>query len=169
MPTLLLDRNAVNNLLNMPDVLYVVEDAFRMWGEGKGNMPAKAYLLLEHGDFRAMPAALPGCAGIKWVNAHPHNPSRKLPSVMAVMIYNDPETGYPLAVMDATKITAYRTGAAAAIASRYLARRNSHTIGIIGAGRQAYTQILAHAELFDMSSINVFDISEGAVDKLIRS
>ena len=169
MPTLLLDRNAVNNLLNMPDVLYVVEDAFRMWGEGKGNMPAKAYLLLEHGDFRAMPAALPGCAGIKWVNAHPHNPSRKLPSVMAVMIYNDPETGYPLAVMAATQITAYRTGAAAAIASKYLARRDSHTIGIIGAGRQAYTQILAHAEFFDLSSINVFDISEAAVDKLIKS
>ena len=88
---------------------------------------------------------------------------------MAVMIYNDPETGYPLAVMDATNITAYRTGAAAAIASKYLARRDSHTIGIIGAGRQAYTQILAHAELFDLSSINVFDISETAVDKLIGS
>ena len=169
MPTLLLDRNAVNNLLNMPDVIRVVEEAFRMWGEGKGNMPAKAYLLVENGDFRAMPAALPGCAGMKWVNAHPQNPSRDLPSVMAVIIYNDPETGYPLAVMDGTKITAYRTGAAAAIASKYLARRDSHTVGIIGTGRQAYTQILAHAELFELSSINVFDVSTAAVDKLIRS
>jgi len=88
---------------------------------------------------------------------------------MAVIIYNDPETGYPLAIMDATKITAYRTGAAAAIASKYLARQDSHTIGIIGAGCQAYTQIIAHAELFNLSSINVFDISEAAVDKLIKS
>jgi len=94
--------------MNMPDVLNVVEKGFRMWGEGKGNMPAKAYLLVEHGDFRAMPAALPGCAGMKWVNAHPQNQSRNLPSVMAVMIYNDPETGYPLAIMDATEITSYR-------------------------------------------------------------
>ncbi len=169
MPTLLLDRNAVNNLLNMSDVLYVVEDAFRMWGEGKGNMPAKAYLVVEHGDFRAMPAALPGAAGMKWVNAHPQNPSRGLPTVMAVMIYNDPETGYPLAVMDATKITAYRTGATAAIASRYLARQDSHTLGIIGAGRQAYTQIIAHVQLFDLKMINVFDRSRAAVEKLIRS
>jgi len=169
MSTLLLDRNAVNNLMNMSDVINVVEEAFRTWGKGKGNMPAKAYLLVEHGDFRAMPAALPGCAGMKWVNAHPQNQSRNLPSVMAIIIYNDPETGYPLAIMDATKITAYRTGAAAAIASKYLARRDSHTIGIIGAGCQAYTQILAHAELFDLSLINVFDISEAAVDKLIRS
>jgi len=60
---------------------------------------------------------------------------------MATMIYNDPETGYPLAIMDATEITAYRTGAAAAIASKYLARRDSRTIGIIGAGCQAYTHL----------------------------
>ena len=169
MSTLLLNRNAVNTLMRMADVINVVEEAFRIWGEGKGNMPAKVYLPVEHGDFRAMPAALPGCVGIKWVNAHPQNPSRNLPSVMATVIYNDPETGYPLAIMDATEITAYRTGAAAAIASKYLARRDSHTIGIIGAGYQAYTQILAHSELFSPISVNVFDISKVAVDRLINS
>lgn len=169
MPTLLLDRNAIRALIRMSDVINVVEEAFRMCGEGKGKMPAKTYLSVEHGDFRAMPAALPGCAGVKWVNVHPRNPSLGLPSIMAILIYNDPETGYPLAIMDATEITAYRTGAAAAIASKYLARRNSHTIGIIGAGFQAHTQILAHAELFDPISINVFDVSKAAVDRLMHS
>jgi alanine dehydrogenase len=153
----------------MSDVITVVEEAFRMCGEGKGKMPAKTYLSVEHGDFRAMPAALPGCAGVKWVNVHPQNPSLGLPSIMAILIYNDPETGYPLAIMDATEITAYRTGAAAAIASKYLARRDSHTIGIIGAGFQAHTQILAHAELFSSISINVFDVSKAAVDRLMHS
>jgi alanine dehydrogenase len=169
MPTLLLDRNAIKTLIRMSDVINVVEEAFRMCGEGKGKMPAKVYLAVEQGDFRAMPAALPGCAGVKWVNVHPRNPSLGLPSIMAILIYNDPETGYPLAIMDATEITAYRTGAAAAIASKYLARRDSHTIGIIGAGFQAHTQILAHAELFDPISINVFDVSKAAVDRLMRS
>ncbi len=140
-----------------------------MCGEGRGKMPAKTYLSLEHGDFRAMPAALPGSAGVKWVNVHPKNPSRGLPSIMAILIYNDPETGYPLAVMDATEITAYRTGAAAAIASKYLARHDSHTIGIIGAGFQAHTQILAHAELFNSITVNVFDVSNAAVDRLTQS
>jgi len=140
-----------------------------MCGEGRGKMPAKTYLSLEHGDFRAMPAALPGSAGVKWVNVHPKNPSRGLPSIMAILVYNDPETGYPLAVMDATEITAYRTGAAAAIASKYLARHNSHTIGIIGAGFQAHTQILAHAELFNSITVNVFDVSKAAVDRLTQS
>ena len=169
MSTLLLDRNAVGDLLDMSDVIKVVEDAFREWTQGKGNMPPKAYLVVEHGDFRAMPAVLPGAAGMKWVNAHPQNPSRGLPTVMAILIYNDPETGYPLAVMDATKITAYRTGATAAIASKYLARQDSNTLGIIGAGRQAYMQITAHAELFDLKMINVCDCSNDAIRKLVAS
>jgi alanine dehydrogenase len=169
MPTLLLDRNAIKTLIKMSEVIHVVEGAFRMSGEGRGKMPAKTYLSLEHGDFRAMPAALPGCAGMKWVNVHPQNPSLGLPSIMAILIYSDPETGYPLAIMDATEITAYRTGAAAAVASRYLARRDSQTIGIIGAGFQAHTQILAHAELFNSISINVFDVSKAAADKLTQS
>lgn len=169
MLTLLLDRNAIKSLMRMSDVINAVEEAFRMCGEGRGNMPAKTYLSVDRGDFRAMPAALPGCAGMKWVNVHPQNPSLGLPSVMAILIYSDPETGYPLAIMDATEITAYRTGAAAAIASKYLARRDSHTIGIIGAGFQAYTQILAHAELFSSISVNAFDISKAAVDRLMHS
>jgi alanine dehydrogenase len=169
MPTILLDRNAVKTLIRITDVINVVEEAFRMCGEGRGNMPAKTYLSLEHGDFRAMPAALPGCAGVKWVNVHPENRSRGLPSIMAIIIYSDPDTGYPLAIMDATEITAYRTGAAAAIASKYLTRPDSHTIGIIGAGFQAHTQILAHAELFNPIVINVFDASKSAVDRLMQS
>jgi len=168
-PTLLLDRNAIQSLLKMSDVINVVEEAFREWAEGRANMPPKAYLLVEHGDFRAMPATLPGCAGVKWVNSHPLNASHSLPTVMAVLIYNDPETGYPLAIMDGTLITAYRTGATTAVASKYLARQDSRTLGIVGTGCQAYTQILAHAELFELTSINAFDVSTAATDKLIRS
>jgi ornithine cyclodeaminase/alanine dehydrogenase len=58
MPTLLLDRNAIKTLIRMPDVINVVEESFRVYGEGRGRMPAKTYLSLEQGDFRAMPAAL---------------------------------------------------------------------------------------------------------------
>jgi len=168
MATLILNKNALKDLLKMPDVIRVVEDAFKAWGQDKANMPPKAYLVVEQGDFRAMPAAIPGAVGMKWVNVHPNNMSRDLPTVMAILIYSDPETGYPLAVMDATDITAYRTGATSAIASKYLARQNSHTLGIIGAGRQAYTQILAHAELFDLRLVKVFDHSNVASERLIN-
>jgi alanine dehydrogenase len=169
MSTLLLDRNAVGDLLDMTDVIRAVEEAFIAWVEGKASMPPKSYLVVEKGDFRAMPAALPRAAGVKWVNVHTQNPTRGLPTVIGVFILSDPETAYPLAVMDATEITAYRTAAAAAIASKFLARRDSRTLGIIGAGKQARYQILAQAEVMDIQRINVFDSSQAAVDTLIRS
>lgn len=137
--------------------------------QGKTDMPPKSYLLVEGGDFRAMPALVPGAVGVKWVNSHPGNPAKGLPTVMAVLIYNDPATAYPLAVMEAGEITAYRTAATSAIASKYLARANSRIIGLVGAGYQAYTHILAHSKLFQLEEIRVFDMLPDAADKLVKS
>jgi len=169
MPTLLLTKRDIGGLLVMKDVIRVVEQAFRDWTEGKGNMPPKAYLQVKDGDFRAMPASLPGAAGLKWVNVHPGNLAQGVPTIMAVLIYNDPSTGYPLAIMDATDLTAYRTGATAAIAAVHLARKDSRTMGVVGAGRQAYTQILAHVEKFHFDEIRVYDIYPQATRRLIKS
>jgi alanine dehydrogenase len=169
MPTLILSRKDIKELLSIAEAIEAVEEAFRKWSQGKGNMPPKAYLVVEKGDFRAMPVLLPGIAGVKWVNVHTGNIPRGLPTVMGVWIHSDPETGYPLAVMDATDMTAFRTGAAAAIASKYLARPDSQTLGVIGAGRQAHTQIQAHAVLFKLNRINVFDLSRTAAEKLVES
>jgi len=169
MSTLFLKKNDMQSLLNMRDVIKAVEQAFKDWALGRASMPPKAYLVLEQGDFRAMPGAVPGAAGMKWVNVHPQNQSLGLPTVMGIIIYNDPETGYPLAVMDATDLTAYRTGAAAAISSKYLARKDSHTLGVVGAGRQSYTQVMAHVALFDIQQIKVFDKRAAAVETFIKS
>ena len=153
----------------MREVIAVVETAFKQWTEGKGEMPSKLYLKVKDGDFRAMPAALPGAAGMKWVNVHTGNTAKGLPTVMAVLIYNDPTTGYPLAIMDATEATAFRTAATSAIASKYLARKDSQTLGVVGAGRQAYYHVIAHQQIFKLKEIRVFDISSKAVARLIES
>jgi len=166
MSTLILNKSEVLRLMQMKDVIDVVEKGFRDWSIGKGDMPPKAYISVKDGDFRAMPAALPGAAGMKWVNVHPGNRAKGLPSVMAIIIYSDPATGYPLAIIDATDITAYRTGATAAIASKYLAKKNSRTLGLVGGGKQAETQILAHAEIFNIQEIRVYDIDPEAVGRL---
>lgn len=160
MNTIFLTRKCVKELLDMPVVIDYVEQVFIDWHNDKAVMPPKAYVSLEKGDFRAMPAAIPDAAGMKWVNVHAGNPSHGLPTVMAVLVLNDPDTGYPLAIMDGTEITAYRTGATAAVAAKYLAKKDSSILGIIGAGYQAYTQILAHAAVFNLSSIKVFDIKK---------
>lgn len=168
MSTLILKWDDVRSLLDMPSVIEAVEQGLRDLAAGKAKMPPKVYLFADRGDFRAMPASIPGAAGIKWVNVHPGNPLLGLQTVMATLIYNDPLTGYPLAIMDATDITAYRTGAAAAIAAKYLARKDSHSLGLIGAGRQAQTQLLAHVALFDIQRIKVYDRLESVTDKFIR-
>jgi alanine dehydrogenase len=169
MSTLILTKNEISSLIHVNDVFPVVEQAFKDWTNGNAVMPPKLYLSLQEGDFRAMPAAVPGAAGMKWVNVHPNNPSRGLPTVMAVLIYNDPATGYPLAIMDASESTSLRTAATSAIASKYLARPDSKTLGVVGAGHQAYQHILAHLPYFQFKEILVADISRQSADNLIAS
>lgn len=169
MSTLLLSRKDIRGLLNMAEIIQAVEQALKDFAQGRARMPVKAYLTVDKGDFRAMPAALPGAAGMKWVCAHPENPPLGLPAVIAVLIYSDPATGYPLMIMDATDITAYRTGATAAIASKHLARKDSQILGLVGVGRQAYTQLAAHAELFHLKQIKVYDLLGSATERFIKS
>ncbi len=132
-------------------------------------MPCKVYLSLpEHGgDFRAMPAYLEGTAGVKWINAHPQNPHRHhLPSVMGVYIYSDPETAVPLAIMDATWLTALRTGAAAAVATRHLARPGAAVLGVIGCGAQAESIVRAHRPVMAVTEVRLHDRQPEAARRL---
>ncbi len=165
METLLLSRSDVERILDMKTCMEAVEHAFELHGKGMTQMPAKIYLTFEKGDLRAMPAYIEGHAGIKWVNSHPDNRKKGLPTVMAVLIYNDPETGFPLAVMDATHLTNLRTGAAGGIAGKYLARRDSRVIGFIGCGMQAETQFMALKEVFDIEKALCYDISGRNAEK----
>ncbi len=147
----LLTDSDVRRLFSMKDALPAVEHVFAEAALGKAEMPSKIYLNVEgYGDFRAMPAYVPSIntAGIKWVNVHPDNPSKGLPTVMATLLLNDPQTGKLLCVMNASSLTDLRTGAAGGIAANYLARKGSSVIGIIGSGHQAWTQMLAYREVF---------------------
>ena len=157
---LFLGRSEVEELLSMGEALKAVEYGFKLEAEGKAIMPPKLYLNLPEyqGDFRAMPAYIDGCAGVKWVSAYPDNWRQNLPSVMATIILCDPNTGCPLAIMDGTYITAMRTGAAGGIAVKYLARPDSSVIGFIGAGMQAETQLLAISLVLPrIDEVKVFD------------
>jgi len=139
--TCLLRRSQVRRALTMAEAIEAVEAAFRAYGQGRAQMPPKPYLLFPKGDLRCMPAYIPeiGFASVKNVNVHPGNSG--LPTVMGTLTLFDPDTGFPVAIMDATELTAIRTAAAAAVATRYLARRDSETIAIIGAGGQSHAQL----------------------------
>lgn len=146
MKTLVLTQADVATVIDMAAAVDAVSAAFAAHGRGETQMPVKVYLdLPQHdGDFRAMPAYFAGSAGVKWVNSHPRNPERHgLPAVLGMYILSDPVTAAPLAVMDATLLTAVRTGAAAGVATRALARADARTVGFVGCGVQARTLLQA--------------------------
>jgi len=161
--TLLISRHEVQELLTMSEVLKAVENAFILKAQGKAIMPAKIYLTLKEfgGDFRAMPAYIDGSAGMKWVSVYPNNAKYGLPSVMATILYCDPHNAYPLAIMDGTYITNMRTGAAGGVAVKHLARKGSSVIGMVGAGEQAITQLMAIKEVLpSIKEVKVFSRRE---------
>lgn len=121
-------------------------------------MPPKMYITLPQGDFRTMPAYLPslGIAGVKVVNVHPGNPSRGLPTVMALTIILDIATGKPDAILNATALTDLRTGAAGAIAAKHLAPKKEVVMGVVGTGRQAEAQVNATAQELTITSLMVW-------------
>ncbi len=111
-----------------------------------------------------MPACIPDLksAGIKWVSAFPENPARGLPYISGLLIYNDFETGLPLAVMDCVWITAKRTGASSAISARHLARPEASVMGMLGCGVQGRSHVEAMTELFPLKKVLAYDLSEDA-------
>jgi alanine dehydrogenase len=157
--TLLLKQSEIKKLITMKEVVASVETAFKAYAEREVQMPAKEYLFFHEGDLRIMPCYVRSTeeAGVKCVNVHPNNPlGNKLPTVMALIEMVDPKTGFPLAVMDGTLITDMRTGAAAGVATKYLAKPDSEVLGIIGAGKQALTQLMALNEVMDIKKAKVY-------------
>lgn len=158
--TIILTSKDMRNLLSIRDTLDIIEGAFRAHGNKKTQMPAKIYIKLHHynGDLRAMPAFIETtkACGMKWVSVYPDNRKKNLPTTMAVVILNDAATGFPLAIMDGTHITKMRTGAAGGIAAKYLARKDSKIVALVGCGAQAESQLAALNECFALELVKVY-------------
>jgi len=170
--TLILTQQDVERLVDMRTALRVVRQAFTAQARGEVIMPPKVYLMLPDGvsDFRAMPAfvAHPPACGIKWVNVHPKNRAKGLPTVMGTIIISDPDTGFPRAVIDGLSVTRLRTGAAGGAAARALARRNASRVGLVGCGAQALWQLLALQELFPVRQVKVWGYRSGEAKRFCR-
>lgn len=148
---LYLSRDDVEGLgLPMADIVETVEEVFHAKGQGRTEMPPKPGIHTREDAFiHAMPAYVEPvkAAGLKWVAGYPANSSLELPYISGLVILNDPDTGLPLSVMDATWITAMRTGAATAVAARYLARPDAQSLAILGCGVQGRSNLQALLEV----------------------
>lgn len=157
--------------LDMPTIIDLLEGAFREKGAGRVEMPPKPGIHTQPDAFiHAMPAYIPALrsAGLKWVSGYPENHTRGLPYIAGLLILNDVETGFPYTVMDCTWITAVRTGAATALAARYLARPDSEVVGVLACGVQGRTNLEALAALFPIRRVVAYDISPAAQRRYVE-
>ena len=166
---LYLSRKDVEEVaLPMKEVIGLLEKAFREKGLGKVEMPPKPGIHTRKDAFiHAMPAYIPSMnsAGIKWVGGYPENYKKGLPYISGLLILNEVETGIPYAVMDCTWITALRTGAASALAAKYLARPDSQVMGVLGCGVEGRTNLMAMKEILLLERVYAYDIRPEAAER----
>jgi ornithine cyclodeaminase/alanine dehydrogenase-like protein (mu-crystallin family) len=152
--------------LPMVEIIEALEVAFREKGEGRVEMPPKPGIHPGGGDnfIHAMPAYISAMqsAGVKWVSGFPENYRRGLPYITGLLILNDAETGLPISVMDCVWITAKRTGAATAVAAKYLARPDSSVVGVLGCGVQGRSNVEALNVLFPLERVVAYDTDAAA-------
>jgi alanine dehydrogenase len=167
--TLILGRSEMVGLVSPAEYVQCVEQAYRMHGEGRYFMEPKGHIVLDKypGEWEAMPSYIeePEAAACKWVSIREQNRDRfGLPTVFSILIYTHPETGFPLAICDGSHHTVMRTGASAAVSAKWLARKDSKTLAIVGAGHMAEGAIETCNEVFDWEEVRVWSRSTSTLD-----
>src|SRR5882724_4176204 len=144
---LILTRSQIAGLLPFGEYVDVVESAFRAHAEGRSLPPALMHVAAPEGEFHVKAGGLldPEPAfGLKCNGSFFQNRARYgLPNIQGLILLSSVENGRPLAVMDSMEITIHRTGAATAIAARYLARPESSDVTVCGCGNQGRIQLRA--------------------------
>ena len=163
---IILSQDDVKACLPMSKAIQAVQEAYIAFAKGRVKMPPVMHLDVSqyNGEIDIKSGFIEdfGLIGIKIASGFYDNHKIGLPPGIAVILLMDLKTSMPLAIMDGTYVTAYRTGAAGAVAAKVLARKDTETIGVIGAGTQARMQILALREIFSLKEVKVWDIDNVA-------
>jgi len=169
---LLLTSREIANLLTIDDCIVAVEQAFRIFGEGKAIPPAVLSVHMPDGGFHVKAGVLH--LGRQYFAAKVNgnfseNASRfSLPTIQGVIVLCDAENGSPLAVMDSREITSLRTAAATGVAAKYLARKDSRTVTICGCGNQGRVQAIAISRIYRLDTLFVYDKTAEQAENLAR-
>jgi alanine dehydrogenase len=170
--TLILSRTDMMGLVAPAEYVDCVEQAYRMHGEGRYYMDPKGHIMLDKypGEWEAMPSYIeePEAAACKWVSIREQNRERfDLPTVFSILVYTHPETGFPLAICDGSYHTVMRTGAAAAVSAKWLARKGSKILAIVGAGHMAEGTLETCKEVFAWQEVRVWSRSQETLDHFV--
>jgi ornithine cyclodeaminase/alanine dehydrogenase len=168
-----LTRDEVTRLLTMDDAIHAVERALVEFSTGEAVMPVRGTTAVpEHeGLLLTMPAYLrrSDALATKLVTVYPQNPRRGLPVILAVIVLFDAQSGAPLAMMDGVHVTAVRTAAASAVATKYLAREDARVLGIIGTGVQGASHLWAMRTVRPIERVVVFNRTRAKAEQFART
>ena len=177
--TLILGRTDMMGLLTPSEYNDCVEHAFRMHGLGRVYMEPKGHIVLDRypGEWEVMPSYIeeavrpghPPAAACKWVSIREENAMYDLPAVFSILVYTDPETGFPLAICDGSHHTLMRTGSSAAVSAKWLARKDSRVLAIAGTGSVGQGTLATCEPLFAWKEVRVWSRSQEGVDRFLAS
>jgi len=158
-------------VLSYPVVIEALDRAFRQ----KVEVPERSHFDLPAQEGQPdstlllMPAwHLPNSLGVKLVTITPNNSERALPSIQGVYVLFDPPSGRPILLVDAPRLTTWRTAATSALAARYVARPDCHTLLMVGTGTLAPELVKAHASVFPVQHIWIWGRSPEKADRLVK-
>lgn len=158
--------------ISYDDIISTIERVMISHGRGLSECPPKPGIFARDKSFlHAMPAYIKDLdiCGIKWVAGYPANREKNIPVISGLLIYNDAETGLPLAVMDCRWITAVRTAAVSAATAKYCKVSVTDTITIIGAGVQSRWNLLFLKKVIpEMKKCYINDINEINLTRFIN-
>jgi alanine dehydrogenase len=168
--TLVLSRTDVLDLLSLRDCIDAVEQAFRLHAEGHSLGPGVLSVPASGGGFHIKAAGLVGERSYFAAKTNANfsdNPRRwGLPTIQGTIVLADATNGTPLAIMDSGSVTALRTGAATAVAAKFLARRDARTATIVGCGVQGELQLAAITTVLPLQRILLVDIDHARAEDL---
>lgn len=169
---LFLGASDIEKLISMNETINVVEKSFRELGEGTAEMTERGVIGIPDasGWLGIMTAYLRGmnALGTKAVTVFTRNDASGKSTTQGTMLLLDPLSGDLLSIMDATFITAMRTGATTGIATKYLARTDSKIIGIFGAGIQAKTQLMAVSAVREIERVAVYTPTNSRAPRFVE-
>ena len=168
----ILSQIDVKKAITMAEAISTVKDAFVQLSAQEAVVPIRSQIPVakDKGISLFMPAYLEKShsLGAKIVSVFPENPSKKLPTISAVVVILDAETGQPKAILDGTFLTALRTGAASGVATELLANKDASTAAVFGAGTQGRTQMEAVCTVRSIEKIWVYDPDTSAANRCAK-
>ena len=166
---LILKGDLLKNIISPAEVIEAVENAMVLYEGDDFYMPPRMHAEHEGNVLLLMPSFMKSAFGTKLVTVFPGNLSRDQAVIQGVMLLNDPVSGTPVAMMDASVLTGLRTGAVAATGIRYLSGPDVRSLGIIGAGTQAYYQAIMASQVRSFNRIYISDLDRSRAEKLASS